>query len=80
MKNKEFPVFFKLCDETRRQGQGQGTLRFHVADVTCPQRWLKLSELLGLFTNKVADEDLKDQWYLMISIIKFSVQFCLFDQ
>ena len=31
-------------------------LRFHMAHVMCPKRWLKVSELLGLFTNEVADE------------------------
>ena len=33
-----------------------GIFRCHVARVTCPQTWLKVSELWGLFTNKVDDK------------------------
>ena len=46
-----------------------GIFRCHMACVTCPQMWLKVSELCGLFTNKVADEIFQKSLFLLPGLV-----------
>ena len=46
-----------------------GIFRCHMACVTCPQMWLIVSELWGLFTNKVADEIFQKSLFLLPRLV-----------
>ena len=40
-----------------------------MAHVMCPKRWLKVSELLGLFTNEVADERFQNHIFILQGLV-----------